>query len=109
MGVDFSGTVLNAGQSTFGNAVTIDPIESQPGAVPYLARGVFAAREQLVQLDNGAVISSRLVTLSIRDAEFGTVPTRGDRVTLDSGAAYWVADTHADGQGKTELDLRQQL
>ena len=106
--IDFSQLVLVPNMTTFGRAVRIDPVKSQPGALPYAARGIFSSRDVDVVLDDGAVISSQETTLGIRMMEFPTMPVRGDIVTLDDGTVYWIAEVNLDGQGGAKFILRRE-
>jgi len=126
MPVDFSATVLSAGMSTFAIPVTIDPIASQPGEMPYPARGVFTDQARDLVLDDGAVLSTQDVKIGIRAADmledgspmWRVLPARGDRCTfktdgsgrpLPEARLMWVSEVGEDGQGGYVLNLRRDI
>ena len=105
MAINFSALVLNAAQSTFGEAVTVSPIVSQPGAESYEARGIFSNPAVEVPTDQGYV-TTRSPMLGIRLSEFSVPPVMGDRVTV-GGVTYQVHDRQDDGHGAADLILRR--
>ena len=110
MAINFSARVLAPAISVFGSKVLVEPLKSQPGVDPYPARGVISSKEQILQLENGAILADRQISLGIRVSEFDVVPTRGDKCTMvDDGTIYWVAEVLPDGQGGSVLTLRRDI
>ena len=102
--------------ATFARDVTIDPIKSRPGEMPFPARGIFTDRARDVMLDDGTVVSSQELTLGIRGGDsnadgtpmWPSIPARGDKVTFqDDGRYTWVSDVSEDGQGGWVMTLRK--
>lgn len=103
--IDFDRLVLSPNQNVWGRVVTVDPIVSRPGAVPYSARGIFTARAIDVIMQDGGVFSDRETTLDIRLSEFAVAPYTGDKITINN-VVYAVGDIDEDGQGGAKLMLR---
>ena len=57
MRIDFDDLVLSPCMDTFAEPVMIDPVVSQPGALPYTARAIFTSRPYEVQLNDGSLVS----------------------------------------------------
>jgi hypothetical protein len=115
---DFDRLVLAPCQAIFGKAATVLPFKSQPGAAPYIARGIWNVRAINIAMEDGAILSSQTNRLSIRISEFPTALLQGDYVILDQlpeqlgtalgGTSYVFDDDDPDGQGATDVTLKQQ-
>jgi hypothetical protein len=123
MSTDLSALVLAPNLDIFAVDVTVDPVRSQPGALPFQARGIFKSEPYEIVLPDGSVIANVKTTLGIRgddETPDGTpmwpaLPQRGDGVRLlDKNSQpqidgfYWVADRVGDGQGGHTLTLRKE-
>jgi hypothetical protein len=113
MAVNFSTLVYQPAFDTFARPVTIIPLASQPGTLPYTARGIFdTAGIDVVALD-GSVISEQRTILDVRDAEFDIVPIQHDQVTIPEaeglpyGGAFEIIDAVRNGGGETTLHLQK--
>jgi hypothetical protein len=51
MPVNFSNLVLRPCEATFAIEITVDPVASRPGGVPYDTRGIYTSRTLDVQFD----------------------------------------------------------
>jgi hypothetical protein len=114
MAINFSVDVYLPAQGTFGRAVTVTPLASQPGAPAYGARGIFDEDAIDIPALDGSVISEKKVILDIRDVEFAVVPLQGDLINVPAdpvGLAaegdFEVIDADPNGGGETTLTLRQ--
>lgn len=104
--IDFSDLVLGPCMETFAEPMIVDPVASQPGAVPYQARGVFTSRPYQVELGDGTVVADQQTTIGYRLSEFAVPPTARDLITV-RGTQYISTDLQADGQGGATLILRR--
>lgn len=116
MPVNFSTTVLAAGQGAFGVAIMVNPVVSQPNADPYAARGIWKDEPVLVETRAGFV-STNQPSLSIRLEEFAVIPQKQDVININdptlpasvAGIFWSVIDIKPDGMGKAELKLKSNL
>ena len=79
----------------------------------YGGRGIFSTRAMDVPTEDNAVFSDQETILDVREAEFGTLPKQGDRVTIprdcngvDQGT-WEIIDASTNGGGETTLVLRK--
>lgn len=112
MAIPFSAVVYQPNYDTFARPITITPFASQPGVLPYPARGIFdTAGIDVVALD-GSVVSEQRTILDIRDDEFAVVPVQHDLVLipevfgLPKGGNFEIIDAIRNGGGETTLHLQ---
>jgi hypothetical protein len=121
MPVDFSATVLLAGENAFGEQaqflpaaggviVTSDSMWEGFGLVPAtanLGRGVFdeGNRDLVFQGTDEVPTTTEIPTLGIRLAEFVTAPLQDDKVVL-RGTTYVVMEVLIDSHGNARLKLQ---
>ena len=119
--VDFSALVLGPNMSVFGKPILVTPTTSQPNAIPYPARGVWAVSSSSIMTEAGNMLSTFGLKLSIKMDEFVVPPAQGDWITVaaaDLPLGYWqgtllpnanldfeVDDITPDGQGAAVLVL----
>lgn len=107
MPVNFANLVLSPCMEVFARVLTVDPITSRPGELPYQARAIFTSVDLSVPSMDGVELSDVRTWIGIRLADFtGPPPAARDRVTLD-GIRYDIQDVMADGQGGAKLRLRK--
>lgn len=110
MAVDFSGT-LKAAQDVFADdeGIMINPIKSQPGEAPYLARGIWS--DPAVSYEDrlsgsGAAVVGNHPEVDISLAEFIVPPVQGDGLTRNkTGKTYTILEPLRDGLGGAALPL----
>jgi hypothetical protein len=113
MPVDFPNQVYLQTQITFGRAITVTPVVSQPAAQPYSGRGIFDEDPMDVQGMDGSIISESRVILDILEQDFTVLPLQGDLIDIpaDSGlpahGQFEIIDTDTNGMGETTLTLRR--
>ena len=119
MPVNFANLVLRPCEDTFAIPITIDPVASRPGGVPYDMRGIWTSKAFEVMSMDGAVLSDHQTTLGIRLADIddgGPPPAARDIVTVTPPAEWewgWpdqrfiVDDFRIDGQGGAVMQLRK--
>jgi hypothetical protein len=114
VGIDFSTLVYMPNFDIWGRTVIFTPLVSQPNAAPYENRAIYDTDEVDVPADDGSVLTSHKTTLDIREAEFGILPTQGDRVFIpaDVGAMeevgnFEIINVWQNGGGETTLLLRK--
>jgi hypothetical protein len=110
--IDFDALVLAPCEEVFARPITVTPLVSQPGEPAYGARGIWSSKPVQVALENGALLSTKDLTLGIRLAEF-TVPVKaGDQIEIDAHLSLprigvcEIENTSDDGQGGRELALK---
>lgn len=91
--------------AVFSDPIAFTPAASQPGAAPFLARGVFAVKQVTVKTDQGE-FTDQQPTLGIRLADYPVPPKQGDNL-LRTGMVWNVYDVQPDGQGGADLVLKQ--
>jgi hypothetical protein len=113
MAINFSSMVYLPAFDTFARPVTFIPFASQPGVLPYNARGIFdTAGLDVVALD-GSIISEQRTILDILDAEFAISPIQHDQVMvpaaegLPDAGSFEVTDAIRNGGGETTLHLQR--
>jgi hypothetical protein len=107
MPVDFSKLVLTPCMEVFARVMTVDPVTSRPGALPYQARAIFTSVDMPVLSMDGVELSDVRTFVGIRVAEFtGPPPAARDKLTMD-GVDYTIEDVTPDGQGGAKLRLRR--
>lgn len=113
MSMDVTSIVLLPNFNTWARPVTITPRKSSAAGPAYTARGIWHKNTMDVMTQDGVVFSDHKQTLSIRDAEFAITPLKGDVIDIPADAthaalgAFEVTDVDHDGEGGTELTLRQ--
>jgi hypothetical protein len=115
MAINFSITNYLACQDLYGRPVTVNPIASQPGAGPYLTRGIYDSRTLNVPMEDGSILSDQDTILDIRDAEFAVLPQQDDQITIDYEpvsllprlGVFVVTNVWTNGGGETTLQLRK--
>ncbi len=104
MGIDFSTEVLLPNYNLFARPVVF---VAGPG------RGIYGTVGIEIPAEDGSLISDQRTILDIREAEFGTLPVQGERLTIpaDGGVPalgeFEVTDLWSDGGGETTLALRR--
>jgi hypothetical protein len=110
--IDFDLVVLNPATNVFAINVVYVPTVSQPGVLPFPARGVYSSTKLDVELQDGTIFSDQQTSLGVRLAEFAAYPMEGDFVTITDprhpayGKQFWIGDLDEDGQGGGMLLLR---
>jgi hypothetical protein len=113
MGVNFSTLLYDPVYDMFAVAITVNPINSQPAAAPYDARGIYDTVDVDVIALDGSIVSDQKTIVDIREAEFPVLPLQGDHVIIPfdcNGAPlgeYEILDTDTNGGGETTLTLRK--
>lgn len=114
MAFDFEGTVVAATIGVFARPIVVFPVASQPGSIPYSARGVFTTGPVDVITEAGAVLSDQKTTLGIRLSDFAVRPVMKDWVNIPAnGANYpalgWfeISDVDPDGEGHAKCELKR--
>ena len=114
MGVDFSALVLKPCMNTFAVNVMVTPYASRPqDLTPYPARGVFKSKIEIITTGAG-MHSTVQPTLGIRLSEYPIPIMQRDQIEILPNQAidyfgsrfFTVADTNPDGQGGSELILK---
>jgi hypothetical protein len=110
--IDFDSLVLGPAQEIFARPIIVTPLNSQPGAPAYAARGIWSDRASDLMLDDNGVISVQNPTLGVRLSEFTVMPVKGDRINVPAymslpalGLAE-IDDTDKDGQGGAVWSLK---
>lgn len=104
--IDFDREVYAAIAAEFARPITVIPVESQPGAAAYAARGDYRERPVDVQTEDGAIMSTTTKTIGVRLAEFSIQIAPKDRIVID-GTTFIVDDTDDDGQGWSVVTLKE--
>lgn len=110
--IDFDSLVLSPVQDIFARPIIVTPLQSQPGAPPYNARGVWSAKPADVLLEDGSVLNSQDLTLGIRKSEFAVMIEQGDTIEIPAAGPYprvgicAIDKFNVDGQGGVELVLK---
>jgi hypothetical protein len=122
MAVNFSTIVYLATQDLFGRAITITPVNSNPGAPAYTLRGIYTTNPVDIMAnvsgwEGMAMVSDQRTIVDIRDREFvdsgHAIPQQGDLVDIpaegDIPAAglFEIVDADANGGGETTLTIRK--
>lgn len=113
MPINVSSMVYLPAYDTFARAIRVTPLASQPGKLPYSARGIFDTGALDVVAEDGSIISEQRTILDVRDAEFTVVPIQGDEVMIpaDGGlpdaGSFEVIDITRNGGGETTMNLRK--
>jgi len=71
--------------ATFSKPVVVTPKKSQPTAAQFPARGVWTIDNISVIMENDAPMSTRVVKLGIKYADFKFVPMQGDFISSKAG------------------------
>jgi hypothetical protein len=115
VGVNFDALVLSPCEDIFAIACTFTQLVSNPGAPPFVARGVFSSNPIDVQMQDETIFGDQQTSLGIRLRDFALPPPgRGDLVEIVDishpafGSKYWIGDVDLDGQGGAALLLRIQ-
>ena len=115
MAINFSTLVYLSCQDTYGRAVTVTPVASQPGAPAYTNRGIYNTRAINIETDVGvAVISDQETIFDIREVEYPVLPQQGDLLFIPQDDAgnpelgnFEITDTSTNGGGETTLTIRK--
>jgi len=113
MPIDFPNQVYNPNFNVFARVVTITPIASRPGELPYPARGIFDTDQLNVAAADDTILSDQRTILDILETEFTILPMQRDLIEIpaDSGLpdqGIWeVIDKSSNGGGETTLTLRK--
>ena len=105
--IDWDSLVLSPLQSVFSDPIAYAPTVSQPGAAPFLARGIFAQRPTRWETAEGGLLTTLETTLGIMLADYPVPPRQGDSL-VRSGVTWFVWDVNADGQGGASLSIKMQ-
>ena len=104
--LNLTAVVLGSSLPLFAKTIVVDPLASQPGQIPYAARGAWKSRPVDIVTEDNSVIVSAVQTVLIRLAEFTVPPRQKDRITIE-GVTYVVSDPpRLDGQGGAHLTLK---
>jgi len=103
--INFDNLVVAPLMSVFGVPIVITPVISQPGAAPFLGRGVWSIKTVEIPLENGTILSTYEPHLGIRLADY-PIPLRQEDAVLVNGTNYLVFDIQPDGQGAADLTLK---
>lgn len=106
MSTDFDDLVLGPSMDAFAETITVDPLVSQPGELPYQCRAIFTSRPLDVVLDDGSIMADQRTEIGYRLSEFAVPPTGRDLITI-RGVQYIGVSAHFDGQGGGTLVLRR--
>jgi hypothetical protein len=113
MPVDFANLVYSPNYDTWSRLITITPIASRPGELPYEARGIFDEEQLNVAGMDDTIISDQRVILDILEQEFSVLPLQRDIVdipadgTVPAAGTFEIIDKSSNGGGETTLVLRQ--
>ena len=80
--MNFDSLVLLPCQNSFSKVLTINPLASIPGAVPYAARGIWTVKVVDIILDDGGQLTTRTLEIDLRLSELPVLPMQGDQITL---------------------------
>jgi hypothetical protein len=80
--MNFDTLVLNPCQNSFAKPLTINPLMSMPGAIPYAARGIWTVKVVDVILDDGGQLTTRTLEIDVRLSELPALPMQGDQITI---------------------------
>lgn len=121
--VDFSGLVLGPCMDAFSVPITVTPVQSQPMAGPYPARGSLHVDNIEVMAENGEPFATRVLKCGIKMDEFSNPPVQYDIITLNvsdlpmgyrrdvltvgSTADFTIDNPRPDGQGGMTLVLKR--
>jgi hypothetical protein len=114
VGVNFDALVLSPCEDIFAIACTFTQLASDPGAPPFVARGVYSSGAIDVGMQDDTIFKDQETSLGIRLRDFAVAPGRGDLVEVTDashpafGAKFWIGDSDLDGQGGAKLLLRTQ-
>lgn len=110
MPIDFVGWVYEPCMEIFGRDVVITPFASQPGALPYGARGIFDTNEIEVVSMEGSIVTDTRTELDILMADFAVLPAQEDVVSIPSddmldGGDFLVSNVSDRGNAGGEVTL----
>ena len=113
-GLNFPGMVYEPCYSIFARPISINPVNSQPGAGWYNGRGIFDTNSiEVVALD-GSLYSDTRTELDILQYEFPILPQQGDVVSIPQdmqlpGGTFEISDATPIGNagGEVTLTLRR--
>ena len=105
MGLDFASLVLGPAMAVFADPIALTPTVSQPGALAYPARGVFAVKQVTIRTEEG-LFTDQQPTLGISLADYPVPPKQGDSL-VRAGIAWVVWDIQPDGQGGADIVLKE--
>lgn len=109
--IDFDALVAKSCVDVFSRPIFVRPVVSQPGALPYVARGIWHKRPIDVPTEQG-IMSSSTISLGLRLSEFVIPVKPGDQIeipaymTLPSVGTVVVEDDDDDGEGMTVLSIK---
>lgn len=113
MVTNFSTMVYLPAYDTFARAITVIPLASQPGELPYNARGIFDTTSLDVIAADNSIISEQRTILDIREAEFATPPKQHDQIEipadgdLPEAGSFEIVDVTRNGGGEMTLTLHK--
>src|SRR5262245_2154038 len=113
-GINYIEAVYEPALDVFAREITVSPVVSQPGVLPFAARGIYDTKAVDVTGLDGSVFSDTQTILDILESEFPILPVQGDRVTVPASSAgmpacgeFEVIDADSNGGGETTLALRK--
>ena len=113
MPLDYSALVYKPAFDTFARPITFNPVVSQPGILPFNARGIYDTGEVDVPALDGSIVSDLKTICDILEVEFPILPVQGDRLTIPAyqsipaAGEFEVIDCDSNGGGETTLTLRK--
>lgn len=121
--IDFADLVLGPCMDVFSVPITVTPVQSQPMAAPYSARGSLHIDNIEVAADNGELFATRVLKCGINMSEFTYPPVQYDVLTLltsdlpmgyvkdiatpGSTVDFTIDNARPDGQGGMTLILKR--
>jgi hypothetical protein len=109
LGVNFSVMVYDPNYDFWSVDITVTPLIGNS----YAARGIFSTRALDVVGEDSSVISDQETIIDILEAEFGSLPKQGDRITIPrdcngvNQGAWEITDASTNGGGETTLVLKR--
>jgi len=113
MPIDYSTQVYLHAFNTFARTITVIPLASQPGELPYTARGIYNSDAVDVVAEDGSIISDQRTIIDVREEEFTYLPLQGDQIIIpgDGGipeaGTFEIIDSISNGGGESTLTLRK--
>jgi hypothetical protein len=112
MGLSFPTLVYEPCFEVFARSVTITPNNSQPGAPPYGARGIFDTNSMDIEgeAEEQTFFSTTRTELDILQMEFTVLPVQGDYISIPDdnllpGGEFVVSDIGDKGNAGGEVTL----
>lgn len=113
MPVNFPSAVYVPNYAVWSRTINVIPIASQPGVLPYVARGIYTTEALNVMALDDTIISDQRTILDILEMEFPIMPAQRDYIEIpaDGGmpdeGTFEIIDKSSNGGGETTLVLRK--